>query len=650
MSSQPAPVTQLSPFSPPALDRIVSQCLAKDPDERFQNAHDVRLSLDVLRDASAASAGAVAAPKAKSRAPWPMVLAAGLLAGFAIGLLSSRSIIPAAHVEPARVSMLVHSGADQQPAASPDGKTIAFASSRTGRSRIWIKQLASGDEVALTDGEDVSPRFSPDGSQVIFAHNGVRGGSLWRVSIVGGEPRRLVEDAAEGAWSPDGKQLGFIRISDDRNQGQVWVANADGSGARRVYAGEAGLRWLSWSPDSGRLLAVSVPLANAPIYYVTIPANGDSARVVHPVAGLALTSNPVWLDRDRIVYSIIEALATSVTGQASRIVEQSLRTGKVRELLNLPNNCTHLAVLGDERLLIGIAQQSQNLLLVDQPGTPGVRERWLTRGASSDRQPVFSPDGERILFSTNRSGNLDLWEMNVESGALSRITDHPGNDWDPAYSPDGRKILWSSDRSGVFEIWEAAADGSGARQVSNDGVDAENPTMTPDGEWILFLSGRPGNAGAWKMRADGSEATPLVPAVNLPDLSPTGDIFAAPAGVGQRTGRDLHVYKMSDGTRYPWTIELPVSLDLALGRPRWAGPRRLAYVNRDEDGHFGVSVRSVTEQAVGPPQRLAGFDPLSPTESFDVTKDGARVVLSVRNSVLSIAVAENVKGIDTGQK
>jgi len=648
MTSQPAPASQLAPLSPPAFDRIITQCLAKDPDERFQSAHDVRLGLETLRDQSGMTATTVAVPTAGRPRSWLLPLGASLVLGAVLGFFAARWLTPETQHEPARVSMLVHSGADQNPAASPDGKTIAFTSTRTGTSRIWIKQLASGDEVALTDGgEDDNAQFSPDGSQVLFVRSEPAGTSLWRVSVVGGQPRRLVDDAVEGAWSPDGKSLAFLRVGSDRAQGEVWVATADGSDAKRIHANESALRWLSWSPDGTQLLTASVPLANAAIFYKAIPASGDSAQTINPAAGLALTSNPVWLGSgDRIAYAIIEALATSVTGQASRIVEHSLRTGKVRELLNLPSNCRDLAVLGDGRLLIGVAQESQNLVLIDQPGKPAARERWLTRGAASDRQPAFSPDGRRLLFSSNRSGNLDIWEMDTESGAVSRITDYDGQDWDPAYTPDGRKILWSSDRSGVFEVWEANVDGSAARQVSKDGVDAENPTMTPDGQWILYLSGRPEQPGAWKMRADGSEASPLVPGVNLPELSPRGDLFAAPAGTGQRTSRELRVYRLSDGTPLPWKIDLPATLTLNVGRTRWAGTDRLAYVDRNEAGYFGITVRTISEHALGDPEPFAGFDPLSPTESFDVMHDGTRAVLSVRNVVQSIAVADNVSGIE----
>ena len=646
MRDQPRAMTELSPMSPPALDRVVSQCLAKDPDERFQSAHDVRLALDMMNTVATAT---VPSRSKRFTAPW-LWLAGGIVIGAALGFASARWLIPAPHVEPARVSTLVNSGSDQQPAASPDGKTVAFASARSGRSRIWIKQLSSGDEVALTDGEDSAPQFSPDGAQVLYVHSGSEGSSLWRVSMVGGSPRRVVDNAVEGAWSPDGKQLAFLRLSDNLKQGEVWIADADGSGERRLHADAGALRWLSWSPRSDRVMSASVPLANAAIYYLLIPVDGDSVQTVKPDAGLSLTSNPVWLGTgDRIAYAIVEALATSATGQASRIVEQSLRTGKVRELLSLPSSCLNLAVLGNGQLLIGVTQSSQNLVLVDHPGTAEAHQRWLTRGASSDRQPTFSPDGKRVLFSSNRSGNLDLWEMNIETSALSRVTDHPGNDWDPAYTPDGRSILWSSDRSGVFEIWEAATDGTGAHQVSKDGVDAENPTMTADGQWILYLSGRPPHGGAWKMRADGSEAASLVAGVNLPEVSQAGDVFSAPSGAGQRTGRDLGIFRMSDGTVIA-NINLPVSVTVPLGRSRWMGARRLAYVDRDEEGHFGVMVRDITDTGAGPAHKLAGFDPLTPSESFGITRDGSRVVLSVRNSVSSIALAENMSGIDVNPR
>src|SRR5215469_15985467 len=77
----------------------------------------------------------------------------------------------------------------------------------------------------------------------------------------------------------------------------------------------------------------------------------------------------------------------------------------------------------------------------------------IVPGTAQDRQPVYSPDGEWILFASNRSGNSDLWKLSTKTGELRRLTDDPGHDWDPALTPDGKHIVWSSSRSGNLEIW-----------------------------------------------------------------------------------------------------------------------------------------------------------------------------------------------------
>ena len=130
------------------------------------------------------------------------------------------------------------------------------------------------------------------------------------------------------------------------------------------------------------------------------------------------------------------------------------------------------------------------------------------RGNARDRQPAYSPDGRHIIFSSNRSGNLDLWTLSTETGTVRQLTDDETQDWDPAFSTNVEHILWSSNRGGHLEIWVANMDGSGARQLTRDGRDAQNPTHTPD-VWVLYWSSNPENLGVWKIRMDGTEATHL---------------------------------------------------------------------------------------------------------------------------------------------
>jgi Tol biopolymer transport system component len=643
--AEPEPLTAQRAGLPLEIDRIISKALAKDPAQRFQNMDDMLVDLRHLRAQAITSDKRHAVTLARGRARAPLLVGAGLVAGIIIGVAASKWMAPN-EVEPPRVRIVANSGSDHHPAASPDGKTIAFASSRTGVSQIWLKQLATGNEIALTEGDDMNPRFSSDGSQILFVRNQAGHASLWRVSSVGGAARRVLDDATEGAWSPDGSQLAFLRSSNEGGGG-VWVGGADGANARQVHRERVvGMRGVSWSPDGREiLLVVADPFGNVPTRFVIVPAQGGEARTVDAGARFAQTGTPIWLGSgERIAYTLLEALSTTATGQSSQVVERSLRTGKVRELMSLPTTCRDLAVLAPGKLLLGFGQQSQNLVLVEEAGTPRARERWLTRGGSVDRQPTFSPDGTHVLFSSNRSGNLDLWAIDLETSAITRVTDDPAQDWDPRYTPDGHGILWSSDRTGNFEIWQAAADGSGARQISHDGVGAENPSMTTDMAWIVYSSFRRQTYDLWKMRADGTEPQLIVKDVSMAFASPRPDLVTAATSTGERVDRTVHAFRL-DGTPSPWQIDLSRSFDILTGRPAWVGPGQIAYLDSDASGRFGVMIREVSETTLGPARRLAGFDPLTPTESFTVLDGGRRVVLSVRNLQQTIAIAENVPGV-----
>jgi TolB protein len=158
------------------------------------------------------------------------------------------------------------------------------------------------------------------------------------------------------------------------------------------------------------------------------------------------------------------------------VIRQNVRSGANTILLRGPNNSRGVDIVAPGRIVFDVFSNRQNLREISlRQRSSQVASRWLTQGSSQDREPVYSPDGEWILFASNRSGNLDLWEVSTKTNALRRITDNPADDWDPAFTPDGKNILWSSNRSGHLEIWMGNADGSGGRQVTNDGFDAETP-------------------------------------------------------------------------------------------------------------------------------------------------------------------------------
>jgi serine/threonine protein kinase/Tol biopolymer transport system component len=344
LREDPPEVSRSDRQIPDALERIIRHCLEKQPEERFRSAHDLAFALEAVSGASGSTSAVV--PLALRARPrfvrenwrWILALGAAVLAG---ALLDRFLRSPA---EPHLVTFhpLTYSGTDFSPAASPDGRTLAFASERDGRRRIWLKQLAGGNEVALTSGPDDDPRFSPDGSMVLFARSEGSRMMLYRVPLLGGEPRKLAEDASDGDWAPDGRRIAFVRKSLKAGVlgSSVFVAAADGAGAREVARiEEHALRWPRWSPDGRRIVLVDNGLAGAsrPILLVDVDS-GKTRQITPPGRGAVISAN--WSgDGSDLLYTV------GVRGLETRLVRQS-ESGAARTLLWIPADSGILEILG----------------------------------------------------------------------------------------------------------------------------------------------------------------------------------------------------------------------------------------------------------------------------------------------------------------
>jgi len=551
LKDEPKPPSQITAGLPKEVERLIRRCLQKDPARRVQHMDDVKVALEELKEESDSGAlAAVTAPTQTRRWRWwlPVGIACTVLLAALVAWLWLRPAEPP-RGDLAAVPLTTSSGIETQPSFSPDGNKVAFAwnGEKEDNQDIYVKQIGSaGPPLRLTTSAaaEAYPAWSPDDRWIAVTREQRDQGTVAILLIppLGGAERTLTEmkSVAGLSWTPDGKWLVFSGRESEPAGLSLWAIHVE-TGERRQLtstskntagateeAERPGDAHPSVSPD-GRTLAFARRQESYVSALHTLPLTPDLRPAGEPVRvtgqSYASITGIAWTaDGREIVYGAFRSLwRVAVSGG-----QAPTRLPYASPAATFPAIAARTS-----RLVYTWRIFNANLWRLD---TRTGERRMLIGSTYDSRLPQYSPDGRKIAFQSNRSGNVEVWTCDADGSNCLQLTSFGGPQCGtPRWSPDGRWLALDSRVEGQSEIYVIAADGGTPRRVTNGtGFGNAIPSWSADGGWLYFASGRSGRQEIWKIPVGGGQMVPVTRAGGMAALTiPGGTHLYYVKGPGQ---------------------------------------------------------------------------------------------------------------------
>lgn len=622
--NKPAPLSDFRKEIPPGLEAVVMRCLAKNPADRWQTADELHAALEPYSITSGASTPAATAAAEFKWTPKRIATAAGAFVVVSSALIAGTLILdraPASLVVGSTRQVTSAPGMEFHPAISPDGRMIAYVTGAVGRTRLFVRQVAGGRAIALTDSmmQPLWPEWNNDGSEVLFS-DGQRmmsipalGGSaktipgldglnqcslhpssdrlvcsvglgMRLVSIgLNGDDRQDLTDAGGAgafapAWSQDGKLIaftqangGFLSGTDIGNiaPSSIWVMKADGGTPVRITDVTHLNTSPAWTVD-GSVLFVSNLGGARDIYMQRL--NKDFTPRGAPVRiTTGLNPHTISISRDGkvLAYSVFTTVANIWTTNgggsdiANALAAKPVTTGN--------QTVEFGSISPDGRWLAYDSNVSGNQEIFRIPLSGGDPEQ-LTRNGFDDFHPAWSPDGTEIVFYSLKNGNRDIYVMNADGTGMRPVFEGPGEQRLPTWH-GANEILYMVFSDSVFRVRRDGETWGKPELIADAGMTPE--MYSPDGKWRIKIE-KEGSAcagclaGAYLSAVDGSNPRQIQLA--------NKQLLTSIAGAGPWSNDSKHFYsalRENDGTSAIWQI--PINGDPERRVIRFTDPMRQLY-------------------------------------------------------------------------
>jgi serine/threonine protein kinase/Tol biopolymer transport system component len=621
LESEPEPVSKLKPNTPPAFDHVVTTCLQKNPDERYQSAHDVKLELQWIAADKSSPAVAAAPPRstARDRVTRSALMIFAIVLGIVAGSFLRAPVSPEGSIRtvinpPEKTTLNLTGDSAGPPVLSPDGSAIAFsATGADGKAALWVRpmNLLEARMLPSTEGA-IFPFWSPDGRSLGF----FAGSKLKTIDLNGGSAQVICDASLGrgGAWGPGGVILFSPSPSDP-----LMRVSINGGTPVPITKIDTALhtshRWPFFLPDGKHFLYLALhhdpsKSANNELYYASL--DGRENR-------------PLFRSQANAVYAdgfLLFARGNQLMAQPFDPASGKL-SGEPQDLAK--------GIMNDASTWHMDASASSGGLLVFGSGASGdLQLVWMNNSGKeistvADKLEelqgaVVSPQGDRIALQID-AGENDIWVLDLSRGVRTRLTFGPVANTSPVWSPDGKWIAYASPRTGRFNLYRKPSDGSGAEELlltDDQGIDPSD--WSHDGKYLIYTRGGP-TGQTWALPLQGERKPSMVLSRGaFAKFSPDGRWLAYTSD--ESGAFEVYVVAFGGGQ-----AKYQVSAN-AGQLPRWSRDGKELYFLDATFDIFAVPVRDAGGALqFGVPQTVVS-NWSAPLAFYDVAPDGKKILLN----------------------
>jgi serine/threonine protein kinase/Tol biopolymer transport system component len=647
LEKDPEPISAAKPTIPSAFEHVVKTCLQKNPEERFQTAHDVRLELRWIAEDHPSTSVPALPPRARhpgERLAWVAVLlvaiVAGVISGFFISRPSPARVIRTVIAPPEGTSFRLTGDLAGPPVLSPDGAYVAFsAAASDGKVVLWVRPTDKLEAHAMGGTDDVIfPFWSPDSKSLGFFADG----KLKTIDLNGGSPQSICDapQGRGGSWGPNG----VVLMTAD-TQAPIVRVNVNGGAPIAVTkldrTRHTSHRWPFFLPDGKHFLYLAINHDSAQsekdeVYFASL--DGAENRPLLRSLSSAIYSNGLVLFArgSQLMAQKFDPASGKLSGEA-----QVLANGLANDL-----STWHMDA----------SASGSGLLVMGSGGTPDWQLVWVDRtgkriGVVADKLSNLqfarlSAQGDKVALVVDTGAN-DIWVLDLARGIRTRLTFGPVTNDFPVWSPDGKWIAYGSQSNGKNHLYRKLSDGSGAEELLLD----DEQTLIPgdwssDSKYLLYSRGPFFSNGAeiWALPLEGDRKPFLIVPHSASSyagagrLSPDGRWLAYSSNESGQT--EVYVIPFRGG-QGKWQVSQSGG-----DRPLWGKDGKSLYYADLNFTVFAVPVKQLNDTLqFGSAEQIVS-NLASQIFFYDVSPDGKKILLNVISQQVnqSITVVTNWTG------